>query len=132
MFDRIEMNVIHVPAKILVVADGVFPETWLPDSTAYDTRRNQRLGEVSLDQTHTLRIIGVPFRKRTKQMQMVRHDHNSIDGESTRSSHLSKRLSQDFYVIYQVTRSTIPQRQRQRVSTTGHPISPILDHRDIT
>jgi hypothetical protein len=44
MLDRIEVNVIRVPRKIAVVADGVLPEAALPDAALARAAGRNALG----------------------------------------------------------------------------------------
>ena len=85
MLYGIEVNIIHVSGKILVVANGVFPITPLPDCelaiwSACDmcSRRKYARAEIPLDATPTGNEIGIVMGQRKNDMQVIRENDGSI------------------------------------------------------
>jgi hypothetical protein len=79
MFDRIPMDIIHVPVEVSVVSDQVLPESALPDTTLAliePTLRNpfglrDSSGEPAFYQGPSYREIRIAGRKRPNTMKMV-------------------------------------------------------------
>src|ERR1700721_2523406 len=82
--DRIVMHVVHVPLEVKSIADGVFPETALPDGSLLAALPGKRSfsfapsglkklrGKLPLDSTPAHRIVGISWGKRPDCMEVVR------------------------------------------------------------
>lgn len=83
MFDWIVVDVVKVPVEVIQIANGVFPEAALPDTARSLPPARSRLGffdavickiharEIRFDIGNPDREIGVTFRKRHEDMQVV-------------------------------------------------------------
>src|ERR1043165_7030197 len=95
---RVVMNVIHMTDIIIVVANHVFPESSLPDSTFafIGSTARSRLGvwhgarEYLLDLGPAHRIIVIALGKRPDAMQMLRQDDDGINVKRMRLANGSK------------------------------------------
>ncbi len=89
VFHRVEMNVVHMEGVILVIADGVFPETALPDGAfalagaagGNGLAGGDFAGEVHLDGLPADGEIGVARRESPKAMEVIGEDHARVDVE---------------------------------------------------
>src|SRR5260370_26717031 len=86
VFHWIVVNIVHVPDEIVLVANGVFPVTSLPEgklTVRVATHRyscsEQVSAEVSFDSSPTPGKIRVARRQGQHRVQVVRHDDHSID-----------------------------------------------------
>ena len=82
MLDRIPMDVIRMPAEIVIVPDQVLPKSALPNATFTPLSPALRnpfaffhpTGELAFDQTSTARKIRITGRERPNAMEMVRQN----------------------------------------------------------
>jgi hypothetical protein len=87
MFDRVEVDVIEVPGKIGLVAQGVLPITPLPNSAlafAGAARRDplawgQTTREGAFDQAPTRGEIRIVLGQGPDHVQVTRQDHGGVD-----------------------------------------------------
>jgi len=109
VFDRVEMDVIAMPLKIVIVADAMFPEAALPHGLlAFGAARggNRRFvlrramaGEFALDRHPAVGKIIVPFRQRPQAMQVIGEQHEGVDGEGMARFHRRECLAQQRHVV---------------------------------
>ena len=103
MFDRVVMDVIHMAGEVGFIADLMFPISMLPDGlfALLQARRIGRapvciramLGERALDQTPASREIRIVRRQRPDAVKMVKHDHDGVDLERTRSANGAESIA---------------------------------------
>jgi hypothetical protein len=91
MFDRIEVDIMHVPFKILVITNPMFPKTTLPDCrfAMFVFRlihpflivqpRFDLLGKVGFDQTPSFGKIGVIDRQLPDAMHVIGQQYPGLD-----------------------------------------------------
>ena len=115
---RIEVDVIHVPGEVGVVADGVFPETPLPDTAFAGVLAARRepfairnaSGKRGFDQPPARREIGVVPRQGPDAMQVVGQDDDGVDGERARVARSTECRAQIIDVFHQQPAVTLQQR----------------------
>ena len=88
MLHGIEMNIIDVPFEILLVANGVFPESTLPQRDFaisvprdWSTGLDDGGGEPTLDQMPTIRKIGVSLGQCHDDVEVIGQYDHGIDRE---------------------------------------------------
>src|SRR5690606_38695671 len=89
VLERVDMDVIHVTAKILLVADLVLPVAPLPDAAliAQPIRQGTRLAQRQASRELTFqylpahREVGIARWQRPQAVHMVRQHHPGIDTE---------------------------------------------------
>src|SRR4051812_16772029 len=88
MFDGIEMDIIDVPGKVGLVADGMLPEPPLPKRKiaiwpVLDilARSKQFVAEVTLDPSPPAREIRIIRRQGQNSVKVIREDHNRVNGK---------------------------------------------------
>jgi hypothetical protein len=135
VLDRIEMDVVHMPLEIVIVADRVLPESPLPQcmfSVWVARDRHARSGdgrrEPALDELPPNRIVGIPLRQRHDDMQMVRQDNDGVDRKGMGLSRLAKGGTQCVDVHDQHTRCSIDERRREEIRSARNKIPPVSNH----
>ena len=137
MFDRIEMNVVSMPRKILFIAQSMLPIAPLPNAAFALFRAargpalvgRQTARERRLDQPPPQRKISVAFRQRPDRMQMVRQDDDGFDVERMAPSNIAERLAQKVDVIDENTQAAPGQIGREEKAAAADKVSPIVRHR---
>ena len=106
MFDRIEMDVIDVPSEVVLVANGVLPETALPQCklaapVAPDGAfgSEHAVAEQRLDQSPSARVVGIVWRECQYGMEVIRKHHNRVDAERALMPRSPKGAPQHAHVI---------------------------------
>lgn len=91
--DRIHVQIVHVPVKVRLVADLMFPEAALPDRgfAAAGAARGLSSGQIKMtdaslrrqpfDQIPAQAVIGIVSRQGPDAMQMIGQQHPGVDGE---------------------------------------------------
>src|SRR5436190_5204270 len=88
MFHRVVMNVIHVPHEVVLVTDGMFPKSSLPEcklavcmTADADACSEQAGAEMSFDSAPALREIVITFRQGQDRVEVIRKNYDRIDRE---------------------------------------------------
>ncbi len=108
VFDRVEVDVVHVPLQIAIITNLVLDEPTLPDRAfplpltrgghrrQGDTCREDRSGESRLDKSPSRRVVVVSRRQLPHAMQMVRQEHHGNRFERAFSTRLFQRPAQQW------------------------------------
>src|SRR5258707_1209781 len=100
------MHVIEVTVKVFLIADGVFPETALPDAArllanagcgaVLFSAAGCEIGasESGFEQAQAQREIGVAARQRHEQMQMIGQQSDGVDVKRMEGLATRDRLTQ--------------------------------------
>ena len=106
MLHGIEVDVIDVSLEILLVTNGVLPESTLPQrdftiSVARDrsTRLDDGCSEPALDQMPTIRKIGISLGQCHDDVEVIGQYDHCIDGERMFASRCDHRCAESSYVI---------------------------------
>ena len=99
---RVVVNVVKMPTIVCLVANGVLPQTALPDASLSLPRTTRRdalslshaAGKTGFDQTPASREISVVFRQLPDTVQMVGQDHYRIKQEWMRLAHMPESAPQ--------------------------------------
>src|SRR5437867_2720008 len=88
MFYRVEVDIVHMPREILFVANGVLPESALPDrilpfpvALCHRTGRSRRPCEETFDPPPSAGKISVMGGQRHDRVYVIGQDHNRINGK---------------------------------------------------
>jgi hypothetical protein len=135
MLHRIKMNVIVVPGKVAIITDRVFPIAPLPQRKLAvcmalngRSRGNQAAAEMSLDATPTTGEIGVPLRQGKNGMEVVRQDHDRVDGKGSLASRDTKRRPKRGDVIHKRCGPAVGERHREEIGSAFDEIASVSDH----
>lgn len=136
MFDRIEVNVVDVMAKIGLVAHRMFPVASLPHPTlaSRDTHsrtefnRRQTTAKAGFDPRPAHRIVAVAFGQTPQAMQMVRQDHDRDHLERLRMSRSPERCAQIIDMIHQQTPPAFQQIHGEEERAARHVFAAISRH----
>src|SRR5438477_11148487 len=137
MLYRIDVAVLDVPAKILLVADQVFPEPTLPNRT-FPPRNSDRaaqlgfrnsLGEADLDQPPAYRKISVVRRQGPNRVNVFgQHDHR-VDRKRVPRLGDPSCLAQCCDMIGEKAGSPIQQIDCEKPASTGYEGATIIRQR---
>lgn len=137
MLHRVEVDVVDVPLEILVVADGVFPISTLPDfslavftTPGTDAALSQRCGEATFDHPPPHRVTIVAVGKLPHAMQVIRQHHGRDDVERMACADLGERAAQQVNVVNQQAGGSIRERECEEIRTAWHEIAAIENHAD--
>jgi len=135
VLDWIVMDIVHVPVQIHFVADRVLPETALPQrilaaSIALDRQptRDDVAAEQTLDPPPAAGEICIFLRKRHDDVQMIRKDHDGIDGEWALPASDTKSASERDDVVDQNGRTSVGGGDGKEKCSAGDEAAPIVDH----
>lgn len=131
---RVDVHVIDMAAKIIFIADQVFPKTSLPYAAlTFATPRGRnglgarnRTRKGGLDQTPATGKIGVAFRQRPYRVHVVRQDNPRDDRERIPAFDDANGMTQDIDVFDQQTTGTISQIDREEIRPARDTSSSIL------
>lgn len=139
MLAGIPMNVVHVPRKIVIVPNQMFPITSLPDTplslgntagidplTWRQAARNPRL-----DQRPAAGIIHIPVGQGPQGVEVVGQDHDGIDGKGVTFPHTAHHSAQNVHVFNQQATPPIDQIDREEIGGTRH-MGTTVEHRSFT
>ena len=137
MFDRIEVDVIHVRRVVLVVANGVLPEASLPDPAfavgaahaGQPLRLRQTAHEAGFDQSPAGGEVIVARWQGPYRVKMIRKHHPGIDGEGPGLPHAAHRFAQEFDpVVEQCVAAPLQQVNREKIAAAGNTIAMEIGH----
>ena len=131
MLHRIVMDVIHMPAPILLIANCMFPKSALPYHAFV-----ARIGSGAdlarsglLDFTPARGIIGIAFRHAPDTVQMFGQDNHRINLEGTSCHHLAECLPQHFDAVFiGENRNTIVGDNGKEINAAGEVSPAIVAH----
>ena len=136
MFDRVVMDVIRVPFKIPFVANGVLPETTLPNPALTFANSTSGKSFAARNASRKSRLDGVPARREIgvarwqgpKAMQVVGKNDDCIERE--RSSRLCHRkcMTQQFDMLRQQPVPAFKQSHREKEGSAGNECTGIAGH----
>lgn len=135
VLNGIEVNVIHMPLEITLVANSVLPESALPQGhlaiwKACDrvSRSNNSIGKSTFDERQADRKVRISVRQRHHQVQMIgQHDYR-INHEWMLSSRFDDGRPQTGNVVGERARRPVGQRRRNEKRPALKEISPVLNH----
>ncbi len=89
VFDRVEVDVVHVGGVVGIVADGMFPEAALPDAAfgfggaacGAGFAGFDGAGEAGFDDLPAHTVIGVAFGQRPETVHVIGEDDPGVDVE---------------------------------------------------
>lgn len=93
VLDRVHVQIVHVPVKVRLVADLMFPEAALPDRgfAATGAARGLSFGQIKMtgaslrgqafDQIPAQAVIGIVSRQGPEAVQVIGQQHPGVDGE---------------------------------------------------
>jgi len=137
MLDRVDMDVVEMRHEISVVADGVLPESPLPDGLlAFGTPALAALrvlmgleiaaSESFLDQTPSGREIRVALGQSPERMQVVRKDDVGIDLEGmTRTDLLDGSQEKCDRPRFSQQRAPMLGDEREEITSAGDADAPV-------
>jgi hypothetical protein len=102
VLERIDVAILDMASIVGLIPDHMFPEPPLPDAAlaahladgAQPFLFRQRFGKAALDQSPSGREIAVVGWQRPNRVQMIRQDHEGVDGEGVASPRRGDRLAQ--------------------------------------
>ena len=125
------MDVIHMPAPILLISDPMFPKPSLPYRSfplalprcrRWDGNANTTRAEISLDAAPARRIIIVVLRQAPQRMQMIRENHDRIDLERVFFPFPPERIAQAFDICRQCQQGlAFMCHNGEKIPTAGSP-----------
>jgi hypothetical protein len=138
VFDRIEMDVIHMCGEVIVVAYAVLPKTPLPNSALLMARSSLRTtlisrkasGEDRLDQAPADREIVVTGRERPDTVEVVGQDYPGIDRKRADSVDRSDGSTQDIDApCQQIIAMPLQEIDREEEASSRHALATIVGNR---
>jgi hypothetical protein len=137
MLDRVEVDVIAVPDKIVLAAQCMLSIAPLPDpalafrGAAGRDRLTRRQGvcEGRFDQPPSRGEIGIRLRQRPDHMQMVGQDHGGFDRERMARSYRAERRPQQPDVLGQQRQPTVGEIDREETARAGEEVAAIVRQR---
>ncbi len=136
MLYRIEMNIIHMCAIIPLIANGMFPKAFLPNSPPL-TRQNlrpyqfhiwQRLRKPFLDRAPAAGIIRIIFRHGPYAMHVVRQNHPCIRMKRRQQENRADRGPERFDFPHQQVRPAVCQVYREEIRSSRNAVAAIVGH----
>ena len=114
MLDGIEMDIIDMPRKVAVVADGVLPKSPLPErevaigpALEMKPSLDQGAAEMPLDSPPAAGKICIVCWQGKNGVQMIRENHNGVDRKwSCAASHFERR-TQHANVVHKNIRAPV-------------------------
>ena len=136
VFDRIEMDVIEVPHKIVLVTQGVLPIPPLPNpalSLGGTAGRDpfaagQTARKSAFDQPPPQREIGIALGQGPDHVQMIGQNYGSFNRKPMPSPHPAKRRPQYINTFCQESQPALPQIDREEIAASGQEIATIVRH----
>ena len=135
VLDRIVVGVIHMPAEVGGIPDGMLPEPPLPQSVASTVpwlerrpARNHRAGEHRLDAAPTEREISIAIGQREDCVEVVRQDDDRVDLERAFSPHRAESPAQRVDRRREQRRSTISKCHGKEERSTRDEIAAVTYH----
>ena len=133
MLHRIDVYIVHVPLKIVVVTNQMFPIPPLPDAAfafaaaALDYRFASRDGsrELRLDERPALREVGVVRRESQDRVEVIGQGHPSQDVEGVACLDQPYRRAQVGHMLNEQSRSPIGEIDCEEVDATRDVCSTI-------
>ena len=133
VFHRIEVNVVEVPRRILLVAQGVFPIPTLPDPAlalggaagGAPFASGQSVRKAAFDQAPTQGEIRIVLGQGPDHVQVIRQDHGSLDREGMSCAHLTKHGPQKDDMFGQQHKPPVGQINREEVAAACYEVAPI-------
>jgi hypothetical protein len=136
VLDRIDVTIFDVAAKILLIADQMFPEPTLPDG-AFTSRnadvaprlgRGNGLGEGDLNQPPAQRKIGVAGRQCPNCVDVIRQDHHGVDRKRMARLRDARRVAQRVDMVRQKAALPVQQVDGEEPASAGHEGTAIIWH----
>ena len=141
VLDRVEMDVIAMPLKIVIVADAMLPEAALPyrllalgaarGGNGRLVLRRAMAREFALDRHPAAGKIIVIFRQRPQAMQMIGEQHKGVDGEGMPHLHRPERLAQQRHITGVGKQRPPPERDHSEKISRPREAQPSIFHAPI-
>ena len=139
MFERVDVNIIHVHTKIHLIANQMFPITTLPYAPLAVCHANrgasfgfwQCLGKSYFDQSPSGCEVGIIGGEFDDAMQVVGQHHPTMDDEGMPLPYRSHRLAQQVHMPdQQVVTLPLQQIDSEEVSAARMPGATVIRHGD--
>jgi len=85
--------------------------------------------DMRLDPPPAAGEVGIALRQRPDGMQVVRQDHNGVDGERTLVPRDTERVPQGAHVMHQHRGCPVRERDREEIGAAWDEAAPVSDHR---
>ena len=136
MADRVVMNVLHMPPKIMGITDLVFPEAALPDrplilAPARGWRHIGRIAfasaaEIAFNQPPSQGKVGIPIRQGPDTMQVIGQQYKGIDTKRMGTHDPPHAVTQQLHIILAGQYLLPPERNhREKIAPTRSPGTPV-------
>src|ERR1700716_1005749 len=135
MFDRIEMDIIDMPRKVAVVADGMLPKSPLPKreivigpALEMKPRLDQGAAEMPLDSPPAAGKICIVCWQGKNGVQMIRENHNGVDRKWPCAASRLERRTQHANVVHKSGRAPVSECNREEIGSARNKVASISDH----
>lgn len=136
VFDRIEVDVVHVGGVVGFVADGVFPEAVLPDAAVTVAQAGggagfgvgKGFGEGDLDGAPTAGEVGVVFRQGPEAVYMVGQDHPGVDVEGATVQRRANGGAKSINVNDKQVGAAVEQIDGEEIGSARDTVATIIGH----
>ena len=121
--DRIEVDVIEVPRKIVLVAQRMLPISPLPNPAlgfgGNPFASGQSMRKAAFDQAPAGGEIRIAMGQGPNRVEVFRHDHGSFDREGMSCPHLAKHRPQQVNMVRQQRVPAVGQIDRKEVAAAS-------------
>ena len=135
VFDRVEMDVVHMMLEIHIIGDSVFPITSLPERVlaflvACDRKAGfyDRMSERALDRAPPTREIVVARRQGPNGVKVIGKDDNCVNPERMLAPNRSERFAQRFNFFHQNAGCTVPQGGGKKEGSAWQAVAAVENH----
>ncbi|MDT4862222.1 hypothetical protein FQZ97_968620 [compost metagenome] len=130
------MDVIHMPAKIFVIADAVFPESPLPDSPFSFAQAafrcplsiGKRAGELCLDQPPTPRVVSVSRWQGAQRVKVIGEDDDGVDAPGVALHAVAEAGPQEINVLREQTAAPVGHVEREEPGRAWGVVAAVVGH----
>jgi hypothetical protein len=137
VFDRVEVDVIEMPGKIGLVAQGIFPISSVPNPAlafagAADRdllASGQATREGAFNQAPTLGEISIVLGQGPNHVRVIRQDHSGIDRKGMPCPDTAKCRPQQTDILGQQHEPKVGQISREEKAAAEEKVAPIIWHR---
>jgi hypothetical protein len=136
MLDRIPVNVIDMPAQILIIANQMFPVAALPDAslTAHDASSTspiisgQSTREPRLDVRPAICVVGIVDRQAPDAVQVIGQHHDGQHLERPHRPCCLERYPQLIRTLHQQTTAALQKIDGEEIGAARHKGATIVRH----
>src|SRR5690625_2767077 len=131
------MDVRDMTLEVVLVANGVFPESRLPQGV-FTTRvlgnreafSNESPGKLAFDGAPSVAVVVITRRQGPHRMKVVGKNHNGVDGKGLPGPNFCKRLPQGCDVVDEVRGAAILKGSGKKIGSARRAVATIAHHCD--